>query len=146
MFYIVLLLLLGVLFLVGELLLIPGSVFGVVLALICNGSAIATVAGVAVVVVALLLALISTIFSLRAKTWRKISLHQELDAASMPHPETKLKVGDRGVAVSRLAPAGKVEICGETFEARSVDVYVEQRSEVEVVGFENFTVVIKKVN
>ena len=153
MFYIVLLLLLGVLFLVGELLLIPGSVFGVVLALICNGSAIAiafmqfgTVAGVAVVVVALLLALISTIFSLRAKTWRKISLHQELDAASMPHPETKLKVGDRGVAVSRLAPAGKVEICGETVEARSVDVYVEQRSEVEVVGFENFTVVIKKVN
>ena len=153
MFYIILLLLLGVLFLVGELLLIPGSIFGVVLSLICNGSAIAITfiqhgnrAGVVVIVVALLLALLSTIISLRAKTWRKISLHQELESASMPHPETKLNIGDRGVAISRLAPSGKVEICGETFEARSVDVYVEQRSDVEVVGFENFTVIIKKVN
>ena len=99
-----------------------------------------------VLVAIALLSLIATIFSLRAKTWRKISLHQELDAASMPHPESVLKVGDRGVAVSRLAPAGKVEIGGHSFEARSVDVYVDQRSEIEIVGFENFTVIVKKVN
>ena len=153
MLYIVLLLLFGVLFLVGELLLIPGSIFGAVLALVCNGSAIAiafakygTNVGIAVVVASIILSLISIILSLRAKTWRKISLHQELESASMPMPDAKLKIGDRGVAISRLAPSGKVEICGESFEARSVDVYVEQRSEVEVTGFENFTVIVKKVN
>ena len=64
----------------------------------------------------------------------------------MPLPESKLKIGDRGVALSRLAPAGKVEIGGELFEARSVDVYIDQRSDVEVVGFENFTVMVKKIN
>ena len=153
MLYIVLLLLFGILFLVGELLLIPGSIFGAVLALVCNGSAIAiafakygTNVGIVVVVVSILLSLISIVLSLRAKTWRKISLQQELDSASMPMPEAKLKIGDCGVAISRLAPSGKVEICGEIFEARSVDVYIEQRSEVEVTGFENFTVIVKKVN
>ena len=153
MFYIVLLILFGVLFLMAELLLITGSVIGALLALLCYGSAIylafaqhGTTVGVVVLVVIALLSLIATIFSLRAKTWRKISLNQELDAASMPHPEDTLKVGDRGVAISRLAPAGKIEIGGQSFEARSVDVYVDQRSEVEVVGFENFTVIVKKVN
>ena len=64
----------------------------------------------------------------------------------MPLPEEKLKVGDRGVAISRLAPSGKVEIGGAIFEARSIDGYVEQRKEVEVIGFENFTVIVKMIN
>ena len=153
MFYIVLLILLGVLFLVAELLVITGSVIGSVLALICYGSAIflafaqhGSVVGVVVIVAIALLSLLSTVVSLRAKTWRKLSLQQEIDSASMPLPEEKLTEGDRGVALSRLAPTGKVEICGAIYEARSVDVFVDQRSEVEVVGFENFTVIVKKIN
>lgn len=153
MFYIVLLLLLGVLFLVAELLVITGSIVGALLALLCYGSAIylafaqhGTTVGVAVIVAVILLSLISTIVSLRAKTWRKLSLQQELESVSMPLPEEKLKVGDRGVAISRLAPSGKVEIGGAIFEARSIDGYVEQRKEVEVIGFENFTVIVKMIN
>ena len=153
MFYIVLLILLGVLFLVAELLVITGSVIGSVLALICYGSAIflafaqhGSVVGVVVIVAIALLSLLSTVVSLRAKTWRKLSLQQKIDSASMPLPEEKLTEGDRGVALSRLAPTGKVEIGGAIYEARSVDVFVDQRSEVEVVGFENFTVVVKKIN
>lgn len=153
MFYIILLILLGVLFLVAELLVLTGSVVGTVLAMVCYGSAIylafaqyGTTVGIAVIAVIALLSLIATIVSLRAKTWRKISLQQELDSASMPLPEQKLHVGDRGVALSRLAPAGKVEIDGAIYEARSMDVFIDHRSEVEVVGFENFTVLVKKIN
>ncbi|MBQ2702279.1 MAG: NfeD family protein [Alistipes sp.] len=153
MFYIVLLILLGVLFLVAELLVLTGSVVGTVLAMVCYGSAIylafaqyGTTVGIAVIAVIALLSLIATIVSLRAKTWRKISLQQELDSASMPLPEQKLNVGDRGVALSRLAPAGKVEIDGTIYEARSMDVFIDHRSEVEVIGFENFTVLVKKIN
>ena len=93
----------------------------------------------------ILASLLATIISLRGKTWRKISLQQELDATSMPKPEEVLKVGDHGVALSRLAPAGKVEVGGAIYEARSVDVFIDHRSDVEVVGFENFTVIVKKL-
>lgn len=153
MFYIVLLILLGILFLVAELLLITGSVIGAILALVCYGSAIylafaqhGTVVGVVVIAAIALLSLISTVVSLRAKTWRRLSLQQEIDSASMPLPEQKLNVGDRGVTLSRLAPSGKVEIGGAIYEARSMDVFIDQRSDVEVVGFENFTVLVKKIN
>jgi len=63
----------------------------------------------------------------------------------MPLPDNEVKAGDRGVAVSRLAPMGKVEIGGRIYEAKSTDVYIDQRSTVEVVGFENFNVVVRKV-
>ncbi len=153
MFYIVLLILLGILFLVAELLLITGSIAGTLLALVCYGSAIylafaqyGTLVGAVVIVAIALLSLLSTVISLRAKTWRKLSLQQEIDSASMPLPEQQLKVGDHGVTLSRLAPTGKVEIEGRIYEARSMDVFVDQRTEVEVVGFENFTVIVKKTN
>ena len=80
MFYIVLLILFGVLFLVAELLLITGSIIGALLAMICYGSAIylafvqyGTTTGIVVVAAIALVSLLATIISLRAKTWRKIS-------------------------------------------------------------------------
>ncbi len=56
-----------------------------------------------------------------------------------------IRPGDRGVTLSRLAPAGKIEIQGRIYEARSLDSYVDPRTPVEVVGFENFTIIVKTV-
>ena len=121
MWLIILLILLGVLFLVAELVLLPGVSLGALFALVCYGSAIYTAfadygpfTGGIVVLIILALSFVA-------------------------------KAGDRGVAVSRLAPMGKVEIGGRIYEAKSTDVYIDQRSTVEVVGFENFNVVVRKV-
>ena len=119
-FYIILLLVLGALFLVAELVLLPGVTIGTILSLVCYGGAIylgfslfGKTVGIAVVAVVVVLALLTTIFSLRAKTWQRFSLKQNIDSVSNELPENEVKVGDRGVAVSRIAPMGKVEIGGK---------------------------------
>lgn len=152
MWLIVLLILLGVLFLVAELVLLPGISLGALFALVCYGSAIYTafsdygpVAGSVVVLIILVLSFVATVFSLRSKTWQRFSLKQKIESSSMTLPADEVKIGQRGVAVSRLAPMGKVEIGGRIYEAKSADVYIDQRSAVEVVGFENFNVVVRKV-
>ena len=73
MFYIILLIVLGLLFLVAELVLLPGVSIGAILALVCYGSSI------------------------------------------------------------------------YLYEAKSLTAYVDPRREVEVVGFENFSVIVKTV-
>ena len=90
MFYIILLIVLGLLFLVAELVLLPGVSIGAILALVCYGSSIylafrdyGTVAGVVVILAILLLSLVATIISLRAKTWQRFSLKQR--AVSYTH-------------------------------------------------------------
>ncbi len=140
---IVFLVLLGMFFLVVELVLLPGISIGTVLSLLCYGAAayfgflrFGALGGGATIVAILAVSLVATVISLRAKTWQRFS--------SMESPADELKAGDRGTTVSRLSPMGKVNIGGKVYEAKSTDVYIDQRKEVEVVGFENFTVIVKR--
>ena len=151
MFYIILLIFLGVLFLVAELLLLPGISVGTILSLVCYGSAVylafdgyGTLTGAITIAVVLLLSLITTLVSLRAKTWQRLSLKQEIDSSSMQLPEKEIPVGARGISVSRLSPMGKVEIDGKSYEAKSADVFIDQKQPVEGVGFYNFSLIVKK--
>lgn len=153
MFYIVLLVLFGVLFLVAELVFLPGVSVGAVLSLVCYGSAVYLAfagfgpwAGAATILAVGLLSLAATVVSLRAKTWQRFSLKQEIGSSSMPRPEEELRVGDRGTTLSRLSPMGKVEIGGRVYEAKSLGSYVDPRTEVEVAGFENFSVIVKTID
>ena len=153
MWCVVLLIVLGMLFLVAELLLFPGLSIGGILSLACYGGAIwysfdslGVTAGVWTAVAVGILSLLSLIFSLRAKTWQRLTLKQEIDSTSMPNPEKEVALGAIGVTISRLAPMGKVLINGKTYEAKSTDIMIDPKQNVEVVGFENFNVIVKKVD
>lgn len=102
--------------------------------------------GVWTIVAVAVLSLITLVFSLRAKTWQRLALKQQIDSVSMPKPETEVAVGAVGVAVSRLCPMGKVEVGGKIYEAKSTDVFIDQRSKIEVVGFDSFTLIVKKID
>ena len=153
MFWIVLLIILGAIFLMAELVLLPGVSIGGILALACDAAAIyfafvwsGSTIGWIVVGVILIVGLLVTIVSLRSKTWQKLSLRQEITSSSMEMPqESNVKIGDRGVAITRLAPMGKVEIDGKTFEAKSISELIDEHSQVEVTGYENFNVIVKRV-
>ena len=153
MFFIILLILFGVLFLVAEIVLLPGISIGGILALVCYGSSIymafrdyGPLTGAMVTVAILVLSAGATIVSLRAKTCQRFSLKQQIDSSSMRTPEEdNVRIGDRGITLSRLSPMGKVDIGGRIYEAKSLDRYVDPRSEVEVVGFENFNVIVRVI-
>lgn len=153
LFYILLLILFGLLFLVAELVLLPGVSVGALLAMVCDGVAIwlgfrdfGMAGGIAVIVAVTLLSLVVIVISLRARTWQRFSLRQEIRSSSTPVlPSEVLHAGDRGVTLSRLSPMGRVEIGGNTYEAKSVGAYVDPQCEVEVVGFENTSVIVKIV-
>lgn len=149
---IILLVLLGVFFLVVELVFLQGVTVGVLLSLASYGSAIylafknhGVMGGITAIIIILILSLIATILSLRAKTWRRLALNDKLEGVSMKSPEHELAIGDKGVSISRLCPMGKVNFEGKVYEAKSLDAYIDQRSEVVVVGFENFTVLVKAI-
>ncbi len=153
LFYIVLLILLGVLFLVAEVVFLPGVSVGALMSVLCYGGAIylaftdfGSAGGFIVIAAIVLSSLVAMIFSLRAKTWRRLSLEQEIDSSSMSDPAAELTVGTRGIAVSRLAPMGKVDFGGRIYEAKSLDRFVDPRTEVEIIGFENFNVIVRTID
>lgn len=152
LFYIILLITFGVLFLVVEIVLLPGISVGGLLSLVCYGSSVylafrdfGTVGVVVTLLIIGVLSAIAVAFSLRAKTWQRFSLKHEITSASMHSPASELSVGDRGTTLSRLSPMGKVEVKGRIYEAKSQDSYVDPQREVEVVGFENFNIIVKTI-
>lgn len=149
---IILLVLLGVFFLVVELVFLQGVTLGVLLSVISYGSAVymgfksyGFVGGITVIIFVIVLSLVATIISLRAKTWRRLALNDKMEGVSMDSPDNELMKGDIGVSVSRLCPMGKVNFDGKVYEAKSIDAYIDPRQKVEIVGFENFTVIVKVV-
>ncbi|MBQ2008474.1 MAG: NfeD family protein [Alistipes sp.] len=146
------LVLLGLFFLVAELVFLPGAALGVILSLASYAAAtyfafvrIGMVGGFITLGIILLLSLIATIISLRAKTWQRFALKNKVEGQSMQTPAEEVKIGDCGVTISRLSPMGKVLIGGKEYEAKSAEAYIDQRTEVTVIGFENFTIIVKGI-
>lgn len=151
MWLIILLIIVGLFFFVAEIVLLPGVSIAGISGLIAYGVAIYlafmqynTIGGFIVIGAIVVISLLGVALSLRARTWQRFSLNHQIDSTSQPLPELEIKAGDRGFTITRLAPSGKISVNGTTYEAKSLgDVYVDQRSEIEVVGFENFSVIVK---
>lgn len=149
---VIFLVLLGLFFLVAELVFLPGAALGAILSLASYAAAtyfafvrIGMVGGFITLGIILLLSLIATIISLRAKTWQRFALKNKVEGQSMQTPAEEVKIGDCGVTISRLSPMGKVLIGGKEYEAKSAEAYINQRTEVIVIGFENFTIIVKSI-
>lgn len=151
MWIIVLLVVLGLVFLFAELLLLPGLSVGAFLSLICYGGALyvafdrySTATGVWCIAAIVVSSLIVIVISLRSKTWRRLSLEQKITSSS-GNDVSAVSVGERGRSISRLAPVGRAEFGGRIYEAKSQTGYIDAGAEVEVVGFDDFSLIVKPI-
>lgn len=84
-------------------------------------------------------------YSLRAKTWKRFSLNASIDSKVNVIDE-KIKVGDKGVAITRLAPVGMAEFNGERMEVYTSTSYIEAKTALEVEAIEGNKVRVKIIN
>lgn len=153
MWLIITLIVLGVLLLVAEIILLPGLTISGIAGVVSFGAAIylgftdfGTTGGILTIVAIVLTSILAIVLSLRAKTWQRLSLKENIESTSYEKITDKVAIGTRGKSITRLAPMGNVQIDGERYEAKSLgDVYIDQKSNVEVVGYENFNLIVKKV-
>ncbi|PCJ79809.1 MAG: hypothetical protein COA57_15370 [Flavobacteriales bacterium] len=146
---IILIIVIGIIFVLIEILVIPGvgvvGIIGVILMAvgvyfaykIDAMSGHITLAG-SMLVSSGLLAL-----SLRAKTWEKISLKEELTGKVNTLDENSVKAGDIGIASSRLAPIGKAMINGHYFEVKSYVGFIDESTEIVVLKVEGKNIIVK---
>lgn len=131
LFFILLLLVAGLALVVLELLAIPGTtITGLCgLGLIAYGMYemfvnFGILWGIVSVVITLLICVLLLIYSLRTRTWKKLSLNKEINA-KVNTVKVPVKAGDRGVSITRLAPVGMAEINNERLEVYTSTSYVE---------------------
>jgi membrane-bound ClpP family serine protease len=151
MYLIIFLVLLGILLLLGELLIFTGTAISGILSVVsfAGASYVAWLTyGVTGMIVTLFViiitAAVAALLCMRSRTWERLRLSNQIDSVSQEQPGAQVNKGAKGRTITRLAPMGKVEIEGREYEARCQE-FLDPEQEVEVVGFENFTVLVKKV-
>lgn len=118
---VIILIILGIFLLGVEVFLLPGITVAGIGALISCGFGIyeafvkyGNAGGFIALAAVLVLSVIMLAMGLRAKTWKRLALHNNIDGASQPSPEKEhIAAGDRGTTVTRLAPGGKVMLNGK---------------------------------
>lgn len=141
----------GLVFLALEILVIPGvgvaGVIGFILIAIGVWQAYAghgMVAGHLVLGGTFTLTVLTLVLSLRSKTWRKLALSTAIESKVNVIDEMKIKAGDTGTTVSRLAPMGKAIINGEFYEVSTNGDFVDQQTEIVVLKIEFSKIIVKR--
>ena len=147
----IIVLLLGVTLLTLEIVVLPGGVagaFGVALIAVgvwqsyaVFGSRVGTII---LICAAVLIALMLT-WLIRTKTWNRFSLNEESNS-KVNQLEPDVKVGTRGVTISRLAPTGKALIDGQTMEVHAVNKFIDPDRPIEVVATEGYRIDVREID
>jgi len=150
---IIILIVLGILLFVIEFLLVPGvtiagigglvlTVFGVYKAFEDYGSPV----GVWVLIGTILLSVFVIAISLRARTWSRLMLKTDMQGSVDKNlTEEQVKMGDRGTTLTRLNPMGKILVNDLVREAKSIEGYIDEHSEIEIVSVEGTRINVKPV-
>jgi len=144
------LIIIGLIFLILEILVVPGTTVVGIVGFILMGIGLwqtyivySTPIGHYVLGGSLLLTLGALGLSLRSKTWNRAMLHTNINSKANVYDLTKINIGDAGKTVSRLAPMGKAIINDEYYEVRSSGEFVDQETEVEVTKIEFNKIYVK---
>ncbi len=151
-FLIITLIFIGLLFLILELLVAPGFILGIIgLGMVVFGiySAYASFglySGHITLLSTIAIIIILLFFTLRSKTWNKLKLKTQNTGRVNEIDEQKVKIGDLGISVSRLAPAGKAEFHNEFYEVRSYGDFIDQNKEIEIIKISENKIFVKLKN
>ncbi|MFN8208105.1 MAG: hypothetical protein U0T82_11950 [Bacteroidales bacterium] len=150
LFLIIILILLGILLLIVEFLIIPGvTIAGIGGVALIGGTIYLTyknygvMAGNIVLLSTLVLIIGVAVFTLRSRTWKKVMLDKQIDGKAADSMEDLLKPGDRGKAITRLAPMGNIQVGDVITEAKSMGEFITVNSDIEVVRVKNKEVIVK---
>ena len=149
---IITLMIIGLILILTEIFLVPGiGVAGILGILSISGSSYlafseyGTVAGIVVTAINIAILVTMTIVAFRANTWKKLSLHTNIESKAVADDAALVCVGDKGKAMTRLAPSGTARFDAGKVEARAFEGMIDSGAEVEVVLIEDGKIYVKQI-
>jgi len=139
----------GLILLILELLVIPGTtivgVVGFILmavgiwqSFINYGNAI----GATVLLFSVLLSVLAAYMSLNSKTWNKAMLHTSIDS-KVNTEANNISIGDIGLSISRINPMGKAMFDNEFYEVASLGELIDEDVQIRVLDVQKNKIIIE---
>ena len=140
--------LIGLVLVVLEIVALPGAVAGICGAIfvavgIWQAYASHSVAmGTTMLLASIAVGIALLVFFMKSKTWKRASLQEEISGRAN---ETAVAVGAEGRTISRIAPAGKALIQGDTVEVHSVNEFLDPDTPIRVIAVEGYKITVERI-
>lgn len=152
LFAIVLLILLGLVLLLIEFAVIPGvTIAGIGGFLLLAASVyiafteMGTVAGFITLAIVLIASPIMIYYFFTSRSGKKMILESEIDGILENFSPGKLKVGDVGKTIGRLAPMGKIKVNGEVVEAQSTGAFIDHQTDIKIIKIQMNKIIVEPI-
>lgn len=150
---ILLLIVLGIILLLIEVVVLPGITiagigsflllaFSVFLAFTSYGSLV----GYLTLAFVLIVAPIIVYFLFKGRAGKSMVLNTVISGVANEIDPAKVKVGDIGVTVSRLAPMGKIKVNDEIVEVKSTGAFINPGEKVKIIHIEKSLITVEPLN
>ena len=150
--FIITLILVGLVLLFAEILLIPGVGIAGVLGLASLGGScyyafaqMGTIAGAIVTGINVVLIIALTVWVLRAKTWKKLTLDTNIESKAVSSEASSVMVGDKGKTLTRLAPMGTARFGETVVEVKALEGMIDPGVDVQVILIEDNKIYVETV-
>lgn len=147
---IIILIFLGVILILIEFLILPGTnIAGIIgLLLIIGGiyfgyKDIGTPIAHFILLGSLIFMVGSIIVALRSNTWKNAALNTSIDSKIINIKEDSIQVGDIGITVTRLAPIGKAKVNDQVVEAKSSHQFLDPHTPIIVTKLQGNLIEVK---
>ena len=148
---IIIFLVIGAVLIALELVALPGGVAGIIgavamiIAVWQSYAQYDTKTGNIVLIASVVVVIVLLMLLMRNKTWSKIGLKEEVASKVNTVDEEKIAVVTTGTTISRLAPAGKAIINGQTCEVHTMSEFIDENKPVEVIKIDGHLIIVKEL-
>lgn len=149
---IVLLIILGLILLLIEFAVIPGvTIAGIGGFLLLAASVyiafadLGNLAGFITLAVVLIASPVMIYYLFKSRAGKKMILDSEISGKVENFNPEKVKVGDIGKTIGRLAPMGKIKINGEVVEAQSSGMFIDHQIDVRVIKTQLNKIIVEPI-
>ena len=150
---ILLLIFLGIVLLLIEFTILPGITIAGVGAVLLFGYSIymafttfGTVVGFMTLGFIVVVAPLLVVLLFQGKAGKRLVLSTTITGIANEFDKEKIKIGDIGVTIGRLAPMGKIKVNGEVVEARSTGTFVDPGENVRIIQIEKSQITVEPLN
>ncbi len=149
---IVLLIILGLILLLIEFAVIPGvTIAGVGGFLLLAASVyiafadLGNLAGFITLAIVLIASPMMIYYLFKSRAGKKMILDSEITGKVENFSPEKVKVGDVGKTIGRLAPMGKIKINGEVVEAQSSGSFIDHQTDVRIIKIQLNKIIVEPI-
>ena len=149
---IILLIIIGIILLLIEFAVIPGvTIAGIGGFLLLAASVyiafsqLGNAAGFITLAVVLIASPILLYYFFKSRTGKNMILNSEIQGKVENFEPGKLKVGDTGKTIGRLAPMGKIKVNGEVVEAQSTGTFIDPQTEIRIIKINSNQIIVEPI-